>query len=1128
MSDALSAGRIAELLRRDPPTPEQAAVIEADLEPALVVAGAGSGKTETMAGRVVWLLANGLVEPGQVLGLTFTRKAAGELELRVRRRLRALVRAAVERGVALPGGQVLGLGAAEDPLARLERPTISTYNAYAASLVADHALRLGLEPGTRLLAEAARWQLADEIVESWSQDLGLDNAVTTVVDAVLALSGQLDEHLIDTGPARAAIESIADELAATPPPGPRTEVARVVGSLRARARLLDVVEAYRRRKRQHDAIDFGDQVALAARLALDVPEVGAAERDRFRVVLLDEYQDTSFAQLTLLRAIFGGGHAVTAVGDPQQSIYGWRGASAGGLERFPEDFAVPGAARPVPARVFTLATSFRNDHRVLAAANLVAAPLRERSAARGTLVDVPRLSAGPGAREGSVVGRMLETMGDEAEAVADFVVAHWRGPGGAGVGPHAGTAGDPVSAAVLCRKRSQFEVIRTALAARGLPVEVVGLGGLLDTPEVVDLVALLRAAHDPSRGDALMRLLTGARYRLGAADLLALAAWSRHLSGRRVAGVAAVPDVVDERSVVDAVDELPPPSWRSPEGRALTAEGRARLADLGEVLRGVRRQTYLPLVELVAHAERLLGLDLEVLARPGADPARARVHLDAFAQVADDFARAADAPTLGAFLAWLEAADQEEDGLEMPVVEPDPHAVQLMTIHAAKGLEWDAVAVAGLVDGVLPATAAGKGGYAGNAWLADLSALPYPLRGDRRDLPVLEHRGAADLKELDRRREAFRAAVGEHDLAEERRLAYVAITRARHHVLLTAHRWGTASRPRVASPFLRELVDGGLVATAGWAPEPEPGAANPWSQVQPSAVWPDDPLPAERRAALQRAAEAVRRAGAESAGAGAEPAASPGVGTRPDAAPEARPGAEAADAADPGWDALADRLLAERAAAARRPGPVELPPALSASAVVRLDRDPEAFAAALRRPVPSPPSPQARLGTAFHAWVEGYFGAAALVDVDALPGADDDSLPAAATLERLRETFRATPWADRRPIAVEQEVRTSIDGYVVTSRIDAVFHDDERTDVPDGVVVVDWKTGRPPDDAAERAARELQLAVYRLAWSRWTGLPLDLVRAAFCYVATGTTVYPEHLLDEGGITALLRGVTGEA
>lgn len=1101
---AVSARQIAALLRRDEPTDEQVAVIEADLGPALVVAGAGSGKTETMAARVVWLLANGLVAPGQVLGLTFTRKAAGELELRVRRRLHALGRAASRSGVELPGGEALGLHGESDPLARLERPTVSTYNAYAASLVADHALRLGLEAGTRLLTEASRWQLADQVVESWTADLGLDNAVSSVVDAVLALAGKLDEHLLDPATARDGIEDILRALESTPPPG-RWELGAAVTSLRSRLRLLDVVEEFRDRKHAADAIDFGDQVALAARLAGEVDEVGAAERDRFRVVLLDEYQDTSYGQLELLRSLFGDGHPVTAVGDPHQSIYGWRGASAGGLERFPEHFAVPdraGGARP--AQVFTLATSFRNDRRVLTAANLVAGPLRTASAARGGHVDVPLLAARAAAGEGSVVSRVVETVADEAEVVAEFVAEHWRGPTGAGVGTHAGRRGEPVSAAVLCRKRKQFELLHAALTGRGLPVEVVGLGGLLDTPEVVDLVALLRAAHDPSRGDALMRLLTGARYRLGAADLYALGVWARQLAGhRRGAAPVVEPDAADERSIVDAVDELPPPGWRSDDDRTLTPQARERLADLAGVLRAVRRATYLPLPELVAHAERLLGLDVEVLARPNVDPGRAHAHLDAFAQVADGFARAADTPTLGAFLAWLEAASAEEDGLDMPVTDPDPHAVQLMTIHAAKGLEWDVVAVAGLVDGMLPADKESSGGgYASNAWLSRLDELPYPLRGDRRDLPEFRYGGAVDRRELEERRREFRSAAGAHQLAEERRLAYVAVTRAKHRALLTGYRWDWTKDPRRPSPFLRELAAAGVIDDTDWAPEPSPGTPNPYEGAQASAQWPVDPLSPERRRALERAAAAVRAAAAQP--------------PRQD---------DRGDGED--WDQLADRLLAERDAAHAAPGPVELPSALSASALVRLNRDPRAFAEGLRRPVPQPPSPQARLGTAFHSWVEGYFGAASLVDVDDLPGADDDSLPTGADLARLQDAFRATPWAGRNPVATEQELHTSIDGYRFDLRIDAVFEDVERDGVPDGVVVVDWKTGRPPEDPAERAARELQLAVYRLAWSRWRNLPLDRVRAAFCYVSTGTTVYPDDLLDETGIAALMRAVTGE-
>jgi DNA helicase-2/ATP-dependent DNA helicase PcrA len=1145
----LSARDIARLLQRDPPTDEQVAVIESPLRPALVVAGAGSGKTETMAARVVWLLANGLVAAEEVLGLTFTRKAAGELAERVRRRLRHLARAAAAEGVHLPG-----LSAAQDDadggaaLLTVARPTISTYNAYAASLVADHGLRLGVEPSARLLGEAAQWQLASEVVESWTADLDSAAAVSTVVEAVLTLSGALDEHLLDAGAARRGIDDIVDAIeatpAGTPPRAPYAKVRDLVASLRERQRLLDLVAAYRDRKRAADALDFGDQVAIAARLARDVPEVAAGERVRFRVVLLDEYQDTSYAQLVLLSALFGGGHPVTAVGDPHQSIYGWRGASAGGLERFPTDFpdvAADGDRRA--ATVYALSTSWRNDVAVLDAANHVAAPLRRPDRAR---VALPTLAARPGAGPGDVVAHLAPTLEEEAQAVADFVAARWRPEGGPGVtGGAPAPGGARVTAAVLCRKRAQFPVLHRALRAAGLPVEVVGLGGLLATPEVVDLVALLQAAHDPSRGDALMRLLTGARTRLGAADLHALADWSAHLAqgldARAAAAVArdraaahdaadaaaagsgttpgeaatpgtgdepaaapaaVVADVVDERSIVDAVDAPPPPGWTSPAGRSLGAEGLARVVAVGEVLRAVRQHTYLSLPELVGHAERLWGLDIEVAARPGVAPGRARAHLDAFREVAVRYAEATDDPSLGGFLAWLESADAHEHGLDMPVAEPDPDAVQLITVHAAKGLEWDAVAVAGLVDGGLPATRTqGKDGPTDSAWLTGLGELPYPLRGDARDLPELVVAGAADPKDLEERRQQFLRDAGDHQVAEERRLAYVAFTRARSSLLLTAAWWGDGSRVRPPSLFLTEVVDAGLARVAGWAEVPGDGSANPRTQEAVAAVWPVDPFAvpgdeaASRRPAVEAAAAAVRAA---------------------------RTGATDHRAATP-WDRTVDLLLAEREAESRPRPEVELPAHLSASAVVRLAADRAEFARALRRPVPNRPSPQARRGTQFHAWVEGFYGSPALVDLDDLPGADDDSVAVDAGEAALRAAFLATPWAALEPVAVEVDVETTVAGYVLRSRIDAVFPDPER---PGAVVVVDWKTGAPPTDPASAAVRELQLAVYRLAWSRWTGIPLEKVGAAFCYVGAGRTVLPERLLAADEIERLLLAATG--
>lgn len=1120
MSPTLSAVRIAHLIGQHPPTDEQRAVIEAPLLPSLVVAGAGSGKTETMAGRVVWLVANGLVAPDQVLGLTFTRKAAGELAERVRRRLRALARAAAAAGVTLPTGA--------DVVDELARPHVSTYHAYAASLVSDHALRLGVEPGARLLGEAAQWQLASQVVEAWAGDLDTSAATSTVVDAILSLSGALDEHLLDPATARRGIEALVEQLEATPPgtppKAPYAKVRDLVASLGERARVLDLVADYRARKRAADSLDFGDQVALAARIAREVPEVGRGERERFRVVLLDEYQDTSYAQLVLLQSLFSGGHPVTAVGDPHQSIYGWRGASPGGLARFPVAFpmvepdpTVRGGSRRRPAPVVPLSTSWRNDVAVLDAANAVAAPLRTRGGPAGAArVDVPRLEPRPGAGPGAVQALVASTVEDEADAVAAWVAARWR---------PAAHPGGRRTAAVLCRKRSQFEPLRRALRAAGLPVEVVGLGGLLATPEVVDLVAVLQAAHDPTRGDAVVRLMTGARTRLGAADLHALGDWARQGAGatarRAGAGDGVEADVVDERSLVDAVDDPPPPGWRSPAGRSLTTEGRRRLTELAAVLRAVRSQQGLSLPELVGEAERLFGLDIEVQARADTPPGRARAHLDAFADVAGEFARGADRPTLGAFLAWLEAADAREDGLELPVTEPDPDAVQVTTVHAAKGLEWDAVAVAGLVDGGLPATAMlGKDGPKDSAWLTGLGVLPYPLRGDADDLPLLECGGAESPKELAERLETFRLDAGDHEVAEERRLAYVALTRARADLLLSAAFWGDPKAPRRVSPFLTDLLDAAAPGTEGsdavtvevlsLADEPEPGAPNPRAALVPTAVWPADPFArdgaAVRRDAVVAAAQAVRDA--------TEPEA-PDRTARQDAR-EVSPGGPGED-----WDALADRLLEEQAARRRGDARVALPAHLSASSLVRLDAQPEQFALGLRRPVPREPSPQARRGTAFHAWVESWYGQATLVDVDDLPGADDDVLPGDPDQTELRAAFLRTPWAHRAPLAVEVDVETTIGGYVLRSRIDAVFADPDRPDVPGAVVVVDWKTGAPPRGTAETASRDLQLAVYRIAWARLTGTDPDLVRAAFCYVGAGVTVVPERLPDVDDVARLL-------
>ena len=1054
-------------LRLPVPTAEQAAVIGAPLGPAVVVAGAGSGKTETMSARVLWLVANELVRPDQVLGLTFTTKAAGELATRIRVRL-AQLRAFLGAG-----------GPAGDP-ALAGEPTVATYHAYAGRLVAEHALRLGVEPSVRLLSEAMTWQLAQKVVRTYDLDVPeLDNAESTVTNWVLDLAGELAEHLVEPDELRRWTDELRTRVMAKPRRSasgrgvagePYAEVRRLLERAAARVALLPLVDRYQRAKQDARAIDFGDQMEIAARVADRFPEVGRAERARYAAVLLDEYQDTGHAQLTMLRGLFGasaGGHPVTAVGDPAQAIYGWRGASANNLIRFATHFRT---AAGDPAPVLPLSTSFRNDEQVLDVANALSAEIRE---------NVPALAPGPRGGPGVVRAALLETVADEADWLADQVAAVWR-EDAADRRLRAGGR----SVAVLCRRRSQFDLVAGALRARGVPVELVGLGGLLATPEIRDLVSTLQVVSDPTAGAALARLLTGARWRVGGRDIAALGRRARSLAARREEAAAGTRDVVSDASLVEALDDLGPPELYS-------ADGYRRMSTLAAELAALRQRTAQPLPDLVADVERTLLLDIEVAAAPDRDRAAGRAHLDRFAEVAADFSVDAEAPTLGAFLAYLAAAEDAERGLEAGVVDVDADRVQVLTVHAAKGLEWDVVAVPGLTVDVFPDLLSTRG----SGWASSAPTLPYPLRGDGSDLPVFDVITPRDQKGLDDARKDFVEACKERAVREERRLAYVAATRARHLLLASGYWWDTAVRPRGPSTFLTELAAVRGVQVDQWADPPADGATNPLPPPAP-VPWPADPLGA-RRPLVEQGAALVRGAG--------EPVADEGTLFAEE------------DLLALGWQREAEILLAERAAAAAPGGAdVPLPGHLAVTDLVTLARDPLSLARRVRRPVPTRPAPLARRGTAFHAWLEERYGGERLLDLDELPGAADEDAAPDDELALLRERFLASAWADRSPEEVEVAFETVVGGVVVRGRIDAVFAD------PDGGwTVVDWKTGDPPRDGTAAA---VQLAAYRLAWAELSGTPVEQVRAAFHYVRQDRTVAPVDLLDAAGLHALVASI----
>ncbi|WP_062200946.1 ATP-dependent DNA helicase [Demequina salsinemoris] len=1057
-----SALELAQII--DPgrtPTGEQLAIIGAGIEPTLVVAGAGSGKTETLSMRIVYLLdhADELfgrpISPDEILCLTFTRKAAAEIAERADERISRVW----DRTTGVDGSERI----VRDP--ERPAPTVATYNAYAAALAAEHGLRVGVDPDSTVLTDAALWQLASLTLEEWTVSLDTDNAAGTVRSALPRLSAQLREHGVSTARLRAYLDEMSVAFASLPkkvgdaaPTAMTKTLAGRIKAVRTLRAMADLVDDFRRRKHEGALLDFSDQVATAVELA-QIPAVRDAERARFRAVLLDEFQDTSPAQLDLFVKLFGRDFPMMAVGDPNQAIYGFRGASAAALEDF---------KRLLDARDASLTVSWRNEASVLHAANASVDPLRE-----ATTVDVkPLMSKGehlgipePTRLAPGVTAHMAETLEDEATNVVDFIIARREE---LGHGPDS-----TVEAAVLCRRRATIPGIVDALTARGIDYEVVGLGGLLDTPDVADLVALLEAAHDPSRGDSLMRLLTSERVNLGPRDLMALQDWAEHLAGPRATREGGA-------SIVDALAQEPPTDFAF-DGRALTHEARDRLRSLQRTIDQIRQHTYLPLTELIAFTERVWGLDIE--ADVASPDGRIRRNVDAFLDAARSFAQGAEHATLGAFLHWLDAARSEERGLDAPVKDPEPGAVQILTVHAAKGLEWDVVAVPGAVEDAFPSVTRSKG-----AWLSGDPEVPWELRMDARSLPVWGWRDAQDHASLAESIDEFREAAGDHAVDEERRLFYVALTRARSHVLVSGSWYTEGKKPRSPSQFIDELCEAGIVSDAGWASRPEADQEPPAPRVE-EGVWPrPETEPQRRRRALARRVAAV------------EPGSTPAGVELPLAAEIAA-------------------MLAEGRARHGGADELAMPSHLSTSALVAMRRDRDQFARQLRRPVPQEPTLAAHRGSALHAWIESRYGQTALFGEDDL-GPDEQH---AVDLDELKATFEASEWAKRVPTDIEVDVELPVGGVSVRSRIDAVF--------PAGgglerVTVVDWKSGRPPRDDDERAAREVQLAMYRLAWSERTGLPLEEVDAAFYYVAADATVRPERLLDRGEIEDLIRGDAG--
>lgn len=1120
------------------PTDQQEKVITAPLKPTLVVAGAGSGKTATMSARVTYLVASGQVDPSQVLGLTFTRKATHELRERIENRLGQLYRypgwtpsstrsntdesaSADAPSTAAGPSTAAEAGGSNSQVQELTavagEATVATYNSFAGSLVREWGLEVGLETDTAVLTPASSWQIMYELMENWGQEFEEPfSSLDSATELALQVANSLNENLLSVDEARELMADLGQNLKdlRSVRGAAKAIDAKSLPAMTKRIQVLDLVERYIDYKRENSLVDFGDQVALACRIVTDErvgPRVIAQYRDRFKAVLLDEFQDTSVAQTILLSSLFAG-CGVVAVGDPNQAIYGWRGASSAALGQFHRHFS--NGAGPV----LQLSTAWRNDPQILQAANRISDPLR----ASGQ-VKVEKLVKRPGVGDerGKVWAARVQDGLAEAELIAKFLAQRWS---------------PSKSMAVLCRTRSQFTPVVAALIERGIPVEVVGLGGLLDVPEVADVRALMSVALDPTSADRLMRLidLVG----IDAADLDVVWSFARELvNARASAGQSSAEPLLAEALSEIVVNFGAFEAFCKKYACALSPAGLYQAKRLGRILQEANGAANLELVDFISWAERALGLDVEAAARVDVNEVGARA-LAALRAQATSFK--AQNPEAGAqvFLGWLNAAQDQERGLELPEVEPAPGAVQVLTVHASKGLEWDIVVVPGLVEANFPSyRSRPKEDYTvlANSWITQVSEFPHTLRRDYDSLPPCPFIGLSPQAGKDAilaAGEEYRSELGKWEVAEERRLAYVAYTRARSQLLLTTSHYAALSKtPKMTSRFLKELERSQMVQFLA-DDERDDDLSNRALDQSSVSVWPhqlDALTGLEEPGVAEPSVAGLDGVGAGGGGVG-KGTAHDGAGLSAVASGQAAPGqavlgkqaglslrlrAAALVSAAGGcqgagseealqipeglapqlddWWRQARLLLQERQIRQENGQEIVLPSHLAATAMAKVGK--EDFIMSLRRPLPPPPSKAARLGTAFHEEMsqrlnsEGTLLSLAEAGSDRLSPADrkqvNDWLDNVADLEILQGY---SPYATE----IDQEIRLA--GFNVRCRIDAVFKAVEKGRAQ--WLIVDWKTGG-------QRVRVDQLSLYVHAWAASQNVDISQVRAAYVYVQDG-------------------------
>ncbi len=934
------------------PTSEQQAIIDHPLAPLRVAAGAGTGKTTTIVMRLGALIEAG-IEPEEALGLTFTNKAAEELADRLRQRLPDL--AGSGREIA-----------------------VTTYHGFAYGLLEEFGAIVGMERGTGVIGPGFQRQLIDEALAEGSYRALDLTWPSGLVNYAAALTRQLGDNLLTTADLLDAAPDLPDPVWAK------------------RLELVSIADAYQTAKSRFGVVDYADLIFLAHRLVTQHPELAERIRGRYRAVLLDEYQDTDPAQRRLMLAIFGNGFPITAVGDSDQTIYEWRGASlqnfAGFPAHFPDEHGEPAATLP-------LTRNRRSDRVILDLANRI----REEIHGADSFAPLVPIDT---AASGTVEVAWLRTEADEAAWIADRVVAANTAEPGHGI---------PWSEmAILFRKNRHIGPVRDALLDAGVPIQVVSLGGLLDVPEVAELHAWLRILYDPDDSAALARILLGSKFRLGLGDLAPLSLWVRaHRDVERR-------DDEPRLAILEAIEQLEAVDGLSREAVVRLERFRALYRVLLIAAQGES------LVELSRHILGELEAWTEIDAMEDHAALSARLNLYRFLDLTESWSPLEGRPSLGAFLGYLALLTDERvvDELDTATVSSE-EAVSLLTVHRAKGLEWDMVILPAVTKGTFPAYSQGFDNPIEKAEL-----VPYRLRIDADAIADLSQ--AATDKER-------KALLSERHRASEWRTAYVAVTRARHRLIVTGSFWAEGKTARKVSD-LWELTKAfanaeQVVEAAGDRPVPP---ADRGGAGSPDPLFGDGGWEAALRAA-------------------AEPGWLEGYAEHADAA------GEAATALQLELDAM--------------PEPVEQagdePAVTSVTGLVTMARCPLRYRWATVDRLPLRPSAARRRGVDFHRKVEMHnLGKVPLTDIDGEVYDIVGEGSATPSSRKPFDVFLESRFGEERPRFTETPIQLRIGETRIRGRIDAVYEADPGT-----WEIVDYKSGRPANDED----LDVQLQAYALA-----------------------------------------------